>query len=129
LCGATEKVFGNALRQVPATNVIFRRSRDYRRLNVSEKKAIVESKPCLEETIHIIAPEVILLISNGAYELFAKHYCAAVKEDQDEQILTPNGRYPACLFQFATARVMVVGRDVRLVCVAHPSKYDWLWRI
>lgn len=113
----------NALRQVAATNLIFRRSRDSESLMVSETKAVTESKPCLVEMIRTVAPKVVLLISTDAYKIFIKHYCVDVKSDPDSQIFTPNGRYPACLYRSATARVVTLGKEVRLLGVAHPSKY------
>jgi hypothetical protein len=121
-CLGTRSV--NALQQVPVTNVIFRRSRDSGGLGVPRATAIAESKPCLEEMIRTVAPELVLLVSNGAYEIFTKHYCRGMEPDLDDQILTPNGAHHARLYRSATARVEVIGQNVRLLCIAHPSKYS-----
>ena len=114
----------NTLRQVPATNVIFRRSRDSGGLSVPKTRAVSESKSCLEKMVASVAPKVILLVSNGAYDLFTKQYCASVRPDPNSEISTPNGAHHARLYRSATARVEVTGRTVRLLCVAHPSKYS-----
>jgi hypothetical protein len=113
----------NTLRQVPATNVIFRRSRDSGGLSVPTGQAVDETRPCLEKIIATVAPEVILLISNGAYNLFTKHYCASVRPDPSSEIFTPNGPHDTHLYRAAAARVEVMGRTVRLLCVGHPSTY------
>ncbi len=113
----------NIVRQVPVTNVIFRRSRNTGRLTLSERDAVAESQPYLEEMLRVVDPRIILLVSNGAYKLFAKEYCTHLRVDPDSQVSTPNGRHRASLYRAANARLTVAGRDVRLVCVAHPSKY------
>lgn len=113
----------DVIKQIPATNVIFRRSRNTGRLSLSEREAVGESQPCLEEMLRVVGPKVILLVSNGAYRLFAREYCTRLRVDPDSQVSTPNGRHMASLYRAANAQLTVAGRGVRLLCIAHPSKY------
>ena len=115
----------DALRQVPATNVIFRRSPNTDSLAMNFGKAVEESKPFLAELMNIVSPQGILFISKTAYDLFAKYHCRAgtVAEESDSRILTPNGNNTACIFLKAQGYVESLGRVVPFFVVGHPSKY------
>lgn len=114
------------LRQVPATNVIFRRSRNTESLNLSPDKAAAESAPFLRQIIEIVNPRAVLLISNTAYKLFKKFHCelGSVKESAAPQVFTPNGISSACIYLSAQARVIGLNRMVPLFMTGHPSKYS-----
>lgn len=114
------------LRQVPATNVIFRRSRNTESLNLTTDKAAAESAPFLRQIIEIVNPRALLLISSTAYKLFKKFHCepGSVKESATPQVFTPNGRSNACIYLSAQARVIGLNRTVPLFMTGHPSKYS-----
>lgn len=116
----------DVLRQVPATNVIFRRSRNTESLNLSPDKAEAESVPFLRQIIEIVNPRAVLLISNTAYKLFKKFHCEprSVKESVAPQVFTPNGSSNACIYLSAKARVIGLNRMVPLFMTGHPSKYS-----
>lgn len=116
----------DAIRQVPASNVVFRRSRKTETLNVSLSSAADEARPFVRELLQIVDPRCILLISSKAYELFVSYHCRAdsVIPNDDPMIYTPNGRRPACIFRRARGFVDALRREVPLFMVGHPSKYS-----
>lgn len=115
----------DTLRQVPATNVIFRRSRNTEALNVSPTQAAKESAPALRSILEAVNPRAVLLIANTAYKLFKVFHCEprSVTENSEPQVFTPNGKANACIFLSARARVLGLNREVPLFMVGHPSKY------
>ena len=115
----------DVIRQVPMTNVIFRRSRDTQSLSMDPRQAALEAKPFLSRIITAVQPRAILLISSTAYSLFTKLHCkpATVTESKADAVFTPNGRSPAQIFRRADALVESVGRTMPLLMVGHPSKY------
>ena len=115
----------DALRQVPASNVIFRRSRNTAALNLSPALAAKESAPTLQRILEVVNPSAILLISNTAYKLFTRNHCVpgSTVEDTHSRIFTPNGNAPACIYQAAGAQVVGLNCSAPLFMVGHPSKY------
>jgi hypothetical protein len=115
----------NILRQVPATNVIFRRSRNTESLNLSPTKAAAETSPFLRDILVAVNPTAILLISKTACDLFVRFHCKSrsLVEDVESKIFTPNGKSDACIFISAQAQVLGLNRIVPLFMVGHPSKY------
>lgn len=115
----------NVLRQIPATNVIFRRSRNTESLGLSPTKAAEESAPALRSILESVNPRAVLLIANDAYKLFKKFHCdpESIRENAEPQIFTPNGKSNACIFLSAQARVLGLNRVIPLFMVGHPSKY------
>ena len=113
------------LRQVPATNLIFRRSRNTKVLNMSPTKAASESAPLLRKILQAVNPRVVLLVSRTAYDLFVAEHCerGSIMKNAEPQIFTPNGRSNACIFLSAQARVKGLDRVAPLFVVGHPSKY------
>lgn len=125
LAAALQTSSVDTLRQVPATNVIFRRSRNTESLNLSPAKAAEESAPALRRLIEAVNPRAVLLIANTAYKLFKKFHCEprSVEENEQPQVFTPNGNANACIFRCAQARVLGLNRTVPLFMVGHPSKF------
>lgn len=114
------------VRQVPATNVIFRRSRNSSALSVSPRVAVHESAPVLRKILLAVSPRAILLLGSGAYELFVAEHCEAgthAANASPREIFVPNGRSDASIFRSAQARVTALDRTVPLLMVGHPSKY------
>lgn len=126
LAASLETNFIDVLRQVPATNVIFRRSRNTKLLNLSTTNAAREAAPFLREILDAVNPRVVLLISKTAYDLFVRFHCQenSVKEDSEPKIYTPNGKSDACIYLAATAHVLGIEQRVALLMVGHPSKYS-----
>jgi hypothetical protein len=115
----------DTLRQVPATNVIFRRSRNTAALGSHLAPAAEESAPFLRKLLEAVNPQAILLIANTAYELFKRFHCepGSIKENAAPKVFTPNGNNRACIFLTGKARVLGLGRALPLFMVGHPSKY------
>jgi len=115
----------DAVRQVPVTNVIFRRSQNTAALTLTPIAAAKEAKPYLEQIIQAVSPKVILFISKTAYDLFAKLHCrpGSVVEQSAPRVFTPNGSNSACIFLRAEGYVENLARQVPLLMVGHPSKY------
>jgi len=123
LSSALDTKSANTLRQIPATNIIFRRSRSSDQLSQSIPKAFGEARPFLEALVEIVAPEVILFLSKTAYDHFTHKMCTNLREDENPRLITPNGRSKATLFLAATGHLPCLARDVRLLATSHPSKY------
>lgn len=125
LACALETSSVDALRQIPATNIIFRRSRNTSRLNLKLHQAAVEAQPFLNRILQAVNPSTVLLISKTAYGLFVRHHCErkSLREDPSSRIFTPNGLREACVFLAARARVSALGREASLFMVGHPSKF------
>ncbi|GAA4714623.1 Uracil DNA glycosylase superfamily protein [Promicromonospora umidemergens] len=114
------------VRQVPATNVIFRRSRSSSALSVSPKVAAHESAPVLRKILQAVNPRAILLLGSGAHKLFVAEHCDTGTYSVNApppEIFTPNGLSDACIFRSAQARVTALDRTVPLLMVGHPSTY------
>jgi hypothetical protein len=115
----------DALRQVPTSNLIFRRSRNTGALNVSPNVAAEEARPFVSRLLKIVDPRCILLVSKTAYDLFVRHHCLTGSVVRDGvEIRTPNGRNAACIFLGATAYVPALDREVNILTIGHPSKYS-----
>jgi hypothetical protein len=125
LAAATQTSSVEKLRQIPASNVIFRRSRNTKSLNLSAAKAAEECVPALRSLITAVNPRAVLLISSTAYKLFKTYHCEleSVEEDDRPLIVTPNGKANARIFLSARGRVCGLNRTVPLFMVGHPSKY------
>ena len=124
MCLETNSV--SYLRQIPSTNVIFRRSRNSSKLNISVAKAAIESAPYLSEIVNAVSPKVILFVSKTAYDSFIKNHCvkSSIQENQNSYIYTPNGRNKACIYLESSGYVKVLGETIPLAMVGHPSKYS-----
>lgn len=129
ICHLLEEVLAtkavDALRQIPATNVIFRRSQKIDGLPITPREAAIEAKGALVRIIEEVDPRVILFISKTAYELFVKIYClkGTLSEEASSKVHTPNGVSPACIFLRASGLVNCLHRSVDLLTIGHPSKY------
>ncbi|AEI13180.1 hypothetical protein Celgi_2681 [Cellulomonas gilvus ATCC 13127] len=116
----------DAIRRVPATNVIFRRSRHAAALNLTARAAAHESAPVLAQILRAVDPAAILLLGSTAFRAFVGEHCESgslVVNAEPPEILGANGRHDACLFRSAHAQVPALGRDVPLLMVGHPSTY------
>ena len=113
-CLDTELV--NDLRQVPVSNVVFRRSEDWCKLR-NKPKAIRDSRPGLEKITKYVYPDVILLISIKAYDVFAGEFCTNLLEIEVDL----RGRNRT--FVSAGAQVSALRKDVKLLAVEHPSRF------
>lgn len=123
----------DAIRRVPATNVIFRRSRHASALNLTARAAARESSPVLAQILRAVDPAAILLLGSTAFRAFVGEHCdsgSLVVNAEPPEVLGANGHHDACLFRSARAHVAALGRDVPLLMVGHPSKYAYqgLWR-
>ena len=123
----------DAIRRIPATNVIFRRSRRSSDLNLTTRAAVRESAPVLAEILRAVDPVAILLLGSTAFDAFVGEHCepdSLVVNAEPPQLFTPNGRSNACMFRSARANVAALGREAALLMVGHPSKYarHGVWR-
>lgn len=116
----------DALRQVPVSNVIFRRSRNSSELDIFLVAAANESRPFVERILKFVNPKAILFVSGSAFDLFLRHHSHKpdYRPDLAQEITAPNGRTHACIFRSGTAFLPAPGRDAALFVVGHPSKYS-----
>ncbi|MFC8596836.1 hypothetical protein [Isoptericola sp. NPDC057191] len=115
------------LRQVPATNVIFRRSQSADHLEMKLRTAAHESAPVLCRILQAVDPRAILLLGSSALEQFSAVHCAPgslIDHTEVPKILTPNGKSFARLLRVVQAHVTALDRTVPLVTVGHPSRYS-----
>lgn len=124
----------DVIRRIPATNVIFRRSRRSSDLNLTTRAAAHESGPVLAEILRAVDPVAILLIGSTAFDSFVVEHCARgslVVNAEPPELFKPNGASNACMFRSARAHVAALGRDTPLLMVGHLSKYyarHGVWR-
>lgn len=114
------------IRRIPATNVMFRRSRRSSRLGLPDSAAVRESAPVLAEIMRAVDPVAILIFGAKAFDAFLGGHCvrsSLVEDAEQPQIFTRNGTYPARMFRSTSAHVTALGRDVPLLVVGHPSTY------
>lgn len=124
----------DAIRRIPATNVIFRRSRRSSDLRLTTRAAARESAPVLAEILRSVDPVAILLIGSTAFDAFVVQHCvpgSLVVNAQPPELFKPNGASNACMFRSARAYVTALGRDTPVLMVGHLSKYysrHGVWR-
>jgi hypothetical protein len=125
LSAALHTTSDDVLRQVPVTNVIFRRSQRTESLSIKLVDAALEARSALTNIVCCVSPTLILFLSKTAFDLFTRVHCDArtVVEDPEGQVFTPNGRNQACIYLRARGRVSALGRYAEFVVVGHPSKY------
>jgi len=117
----------DALRQVPVTNLIFRRSLESKAL-YNPNKEIALSKPGLEKIIKHVNPDVLLFLGIKTYDSFIKSYCSNLQEDSQASMRSRNGRER--IYIRGTGFVNVLNKPVKLLSIAHPTGYRWpndLW--
>ena len=122
------------IRRIPATNVIFRRSRRSSGLDLPERAAAHESAPVLAAILRAVDPVAVLVFGSKAFHAFVDGHCvrgSLVVNAEPPQLFKRNGTSDACMFRSASAHVTALGRDVPLLMVGHPSKYyarHGVWR-
>jgi hypothetical protein len=118
-----------AIRKIPKTNLIFRRSSQSdstfkRQQGIPISNAAEEARPFVEEILARVQPEVILLEGTTTLKFFLERYCTEVDPQVDGQaVTTPNGKNLAIIYREEKALVSALGRKVPLVAIGHPSKY------
>lgn len=124
----------DAIRRIPATNVIFRRSRRSSGLGLTTRAASHESAPVLAEILRAVDPVAILLIGSTAFNAFVDEHCvrgSLVVNAEPPELFKANGASDACMFRSGRAHVAALGRDAPLLMVGHLSKYyarHGIWR-
>ncbi|MDN4478657.1 hypothetical protein QQX10_10695 [Demequina sp. SYSU T00039] len=121
------------IRRIPATNVIFRRSRRSSGLCLPDRAAAHESAPVLAGILRAVDPEAILVFGSKAFRAFVGEHCvrgSLVVNAEPPQLFARNGTHFACMFRSASAHVTALGREVPLLVVGHPSTYATrdVWR-
>ena len=114
------------LSRVPATNVIFRRSKamgpEFSRLHgMSSESAFSEGIPTLQEIVKVVDPQLLFIVSPAAYDMF-RTICTDVRES--EWIKVPNGSNQSRFFGSIRAKLPWINQQERhIVVTGHPSKY------
>lgn len=113
------------IRQIPATNVIFHRSRNENKLNMQPIQAAREAQPFLNKIIEEVNPHIVLCVAKTAYDLFKKLHVenGTLTEDKNSQITTPNGRSPAVIYQRNIGVLSATNKKIPILLIGHPSKY------
>jgi len=115
----------NQLRNIPKTNLIFRRSRSMDGLRFSERDVILEAKPILDQIIERVSPDVVICEGVSTLRHFENHYCDSVEEEIDGiTIDTPNGRHRARIYRADKAVLSSDNKPLMLLGIGHPSKYS-----
>jgi hypothetical protein len=109
------------IRQIPATNVGFRRSQNTNGIN--PRTLAREASSTLKQLLVIVDPALVLFLSKGAFDTFQQLHCDQVADRCDDGVFTRNGRSPAEIYTHCTATLACTGKRIRLVSVGHPSKY------
>ena len=113
------------LRRIPKTNLIFRRSRSMDGLRLSERDAILEAKPMLDQIIERVVPRVVICEGVSTLQHFEKHYCESIEEEIDGvSVSTPNGQHKARIYKADKAVLSSIQQPVTILGIGHPSKYS-----
>lgn len=113
-----------AIRSIPKSNLIFRRSTGQGSLGIGASAALLESQPFLEGIIRAVSPTHILFEGTTTLDKFEQFYCETVDSEVDgPSVTTPNGSRLARIFRVVEALVGCLGRRTRLLGIGHPSKY------
>ncbi len=114
------------IRNIPKTNIIFRRSISTNSLGLSKEHAILEAKPILNQILIRVAPKTIICEGIGTLEKFEKHYCENVNEFADDtKIHTPNGKNEALIYKADEGIITILSQSTKLLGIGHPSKYSY----
>lgn len=112
------------IREIPKTNLIFRRSPGQDSLTLRPAAALDEARPFVEKIIQRVQPHAILFEGTVTLDQFERIYCEDVSRFQDgPPVTTPNGRNHATIFRLDSGHVRCLGRRVTLIGLGHPSKY------
>jgi len=119
----------DVLRQIPVSNVVFRRSaaseskgQTFRNLHgMTLRDAFNKENDTLKQMVARVNPSVLFLVSPAAWELY-KRLCSDVQVDAP--ITVANGSNRSRIFFKATAVMPFLGAERRtLLVTGHPSKF------
>ncbi|MFH1559823.1 MAG: hypothetical protein ABID84_00185 [Chloroflexota bacterium] len=122
----------DVLRQVPATNVVFRRSpaseakgrprstfASLHGMNLTS--AFVQGRPTLLTILREVNPVLMFVVSPQAWDML-KTLLSSISET--DELSVPNGKNTARLFLKATGVLPILGPEPKSIIVTgHPSKY------
>jgi uracil-DNA glycosylase len=126
--GATDP---NQLRAVPKTNCFFHRAVGTDDFSPAELRANAKlCAPFLTEMIAAVNPDVLVLEGSGARDLIVRHQCREVHEDIEQRVVGERRGAMNIFFRRETAWLNVLGREVTLLTLGHPSQFGHLptWR-
>lgn len=113
-----------AIRGIPKTNLVFRRSRGVDDLTIGREQAIAEARPFVERILRAVSPELVILEGSETARAFVSCYCGQVERDIGSvAVYTPNGRSQARIFEAMRGEVRALERAVTLIAIGHPSRY------
>ena len=112
------------IREIPKTNLIFRRSVSIKQLPLKVSDAISEAKPILEQILRRVEPDVIICEGFLTLRNFEKHYCTVHCEKIDgESVDVSNGNHAARIYRADHAFLLSTGKYVKLLGLGHPSRF------
>jgi hypothetical protein len=113
-----------AIRSIPKSNLIFRRSTGQGTLPLNERAALEECRPFVQELISRVSPSHIILEGMTTLDAFAATYCSEISTDVDgATVVTPNGAHQARIYRADSVLVECLGKRVTLIGIGHPSKF------
>lgn len=121
LCVALNTRDESLIRQVPVSNVIFRRSPN---MDKMASRLARESAPVLSQIIQIVQPRIVLTMTKVAYEQFLTLHCQGDFAHCSDPVRTPNGASPAVVYTHCSAALKATGEQATIICTGHPSKYS-----
>lgn len=112
------------IREIPKTNLIFRRSVSANDLNIGKSDAIDEAKPILNQILKRVEPKVVICEGLHTLRNFGKHYCTVHCEKIDgESVGVCNGKHIAQIYKADLAFLSSTGKYVKLLGIGHPSRF------
>lgn len=122
--GATS---ADELRGIPKTNCFFHRAvgtDDFSSAELREHAA--QCAPFLAEMIGHVQPDVLILEGAGARDLIVRHQCRGSREMTEERVTGLRRGTMNTFFRHETAFLSVLGREVELLTLGHPSQFGHL---
>lgn len=124
LMTALEASVADQLRGVPKSNCFFQRAVGTEKLRPDEIRAnATQCAPFLGEMLFFVQPEVLILEGAGARKLIMRHHVINVREDPSQRVTGLRWGAINTFFRREKAFAPVLGREVVLLTLGHPSRF------
>lgn len=115
------------LRAIPKTNCFFQRAVGTDDFSTAElRQNAAQCAPFVAEMIGFVQPDVLILEGAGARDLIVRHQCADVREETPQRVTGLRRGATNTFFRRETAFLKVLGREVQLLTLGHPSQFGHL---
>jgi hypothetical protein len=117
-----------AIRLIPKTNLIFRRSPGVKSLpelhdGMTITEAMKEASPTIEQIMRFVQPKMVLLEGTSLRDKFKVRYCSGQLSELAESIKDKYRGQRVNIFTANNMHVNCLGRELPVVAIGHPSHF------